>query len=251
MSPPVRRWLWGAATAAGLAAAAALSVALGLVAGIPLFDGLAPPPLYRWVNPPAPLRGENLPPDGLAQALPLAAGATPAQDVATEDGQVLLALPDAAFAPEPGQAWVSITVRPVDPTRAPRTPPGTVVQGNAYRIDLTYEPSGSPATATAAFGVQLAYPVDATRVAYNGGSGWQLLPTVQEPAAQEVFGRGATASGWYAAVLTGVPPAAPSRVPPWAYAAAGAALLLAAVPALSRRRASPREPPPAPPAAVD
>jgi len=43
-------WAWGPAAGALLVVAACGTVALGLLAGVPLFDGLAPPPAYRWVR---------------------------------------------------------------------------------------------------------------------------------------------------------------------------------------------------------
>ncbi|HWD08505.1 MAG TPA: hypothetical protein VHA57_05350 [Actinomycetota bacterium] len=211
-------------------------MALGLLPGIPLFDGLAPPPLYRWVHPPAPLAPENTPPDSLSAGVPLTPGGSPAKDVVTGDGQVLVQLPQGVFATMPGQTSVRIEITPVNPATVPALPPRITVQGNVYRITTAYEPSGATATAVSPFGVQLRYPVDATMVAYNPGNGWQLLSTIPESAYLEVLGQGVTGSGLFAAVLTGVAPVKPARVPSWAFAATGVALVLAGLPALLARR---------------
>ncbi|MGH2718022.1 MAG: hypothetical protein ACRDJU_05540 [Actinomycetota bacterium] len=209
-------------------------MALGLVAGVPLFDGLTPPPLYRWVDPPAPLAPENNAPNSQAQVVPLPVAT--AANVGTFDGQVAVQLPAGAFAPAPGQTGVRVDLEPVGPGGVPRPPPGQSVQGNVYRVAVTYEPSGQTATALSPFNVQLRYPVQATKVAYNAGNGWQLLNTISEPASQELLGTGVRGSGLVAAVLTGVAPVKPARVPSWAFLAIGAALVLVALPTLVGRR---------------
>lgn len=211
-------------------------MALGLIPGIPLFDGLAPPPLYRWVNPPAPLRSENKAPNSQTELVPLMAAGSQSEAVGTEDGQVLVQLPLGAFPAAAGQTSVRIAITPVDPAAAPALPAGETVQGNVYRIDAAYEPSGETATALSPFSVTLAYPVDATKVVYNPGTGWQVLTTQPLSASLELFGEGATGPGLYAAVLTGVAPVKPARVPSWVFAAVGVALVLVAVPTLLGRR---------------
>jgi hypothetical protein len=230
------RWFWGAGLAAGLVGAACLSVALGLLPGIPLFDGLAPPPLYRWVNPPPVLSGENLPPSSATVSVALSPSGSEAGEGGTDDGQVYLTVPAGAFPPQPGQSAVSITVRPADPTAVPAPPPGVVIQGNAYRIDAVYVPSGTTATAVQQVLVQLAYPVDATQVILNPGSGWQFPETIPESASLQLEAP-TMQFGIFAAALTGVAPTRPPRLPPWAYGVAGLALIVAAVPTLIRRRA--------------
>lgn len=232
----MRRWGWGAAGSAGLVAAACASVALGLVPGIPLFDGLAPPPLYRWVNPPAPLRGENVAPAPVTATFPLSAAGSPDETVLTPDGQAQLLMPAGAIPPAAGQGDVSIAISPLDPAQVPATPPGFAIQGNAYRIDVRYEPSGATATAVMPVQVQLAYPVDGTQVILDAGSGWQVLPDRVLEAAYLEVAASTTTFGTFAVALTGVAPERPSRIPPWVYAIAGIALLAAAAPVFARRQ---------------
>lgn len=233
-----RAWLMGVGLAVVLPAAAVLSVATGLVAGIPLFDGLAPPAAYRWVDPPPQLKSLNKPPSSLEQSVPLTASGTASTTIETEDGQVEIALPDGAFAPSAGQTGVSLRIRPLGAGDAPAPPPGELIQGNAYRIDAAYQPSGATATAAQAVEVVLRYPVDATQVLAYGPRGWQAVPTILESALLSVAAQ-TTSFGLFAAVTTGVPPAKPGRVPAWAYAAAGLALLAAAAPTVLRKRAPP------------
>lgn len=245
--PGKRRWWSGVAAGVILATAACASVASGLVAGVPLFDGLAPPPLYRWVVPPAVLRAENRAPSSASGTVSLEAGGSPSQDVATEDGQVDVQLPEGAFGPAPGQSAVRISVAPVDPAAAPALPPGESFQGNVYRIGATYVPSGETATVLSPFRVELRFPVDATKVVYNPGNGWQVLGTIPEPSALALIGSGATGPGLFAAVLIGVPPAKPAQVPAWVFLAVGVALVLVAVPTVvGRRRVRAATSPPAP-----
>lgn len=229
-----RAWLIGVGTAAALTGAAVFSVAAGLVAGVPLFDGLAPPPAYRWVVPPPPLRGSNRAPSSAVLVLPLTPSGTASTTLGTGDGQVQISLPDGAFAASAGQTGVELRIRPLPVSAAPPPPPGVLLQGNAYRVDAAYQPSGVTASAAQPVEVVLRYPVDATQVLRYGPQGWQDVPTILESAMLSVAARTST-FGLFAAVATGVPPARPGRVPPWAYAAAGLALLAAAGPTVLRR----------------
>lgn len=236
-------WLIGVGLAVALSAAAGMSVAAGLVAGIPLFDGLAPPAAYRWVDPPPPLRGSNQAPSSAVLSLPLTPSGTASTTLGTGDGQVQISLPEGAFAAAPGQTGVELRIRPLAASAAPPPPPGVLIQGNAYRVDAAYQPSGVTASAAQPVEIVLRYPVDATQVLQYAPQGWQGVPTILESAMLSVAAQ-TTTFGLFAAVTTGVPPARPGRVPPWAYAAAGLALLAAAGPTLVRRRAAGADPPP-------
>lgn len=236
---PARRGLrghraWGVLAGLTLAAAACFSAAMGVRPGLPLLDGLAPPPPYRWVNPPTELRRDNKAPSSLSTNVDLAASGTPAALLATSDGQVELDLAAGAFAARAGQTSVQVSVQPLDPASVLPPPAGLALQGNAYRIDATYQPAGTPATPTASVDVALRYPVDATQALLLSGGAWQLLATTPESSAETVVGH-ATGLGVFAAGLAGGAPAKPKRTPAWAYAAAGLALLAAGIPLLRRR----------------
>jgi hypothetical protein len=230
-----RTWRWGPAAGALLVVAACGSVALGLLTGVPLFDGLAPPPAYRWVHPPSELRAGNKPPSSAAATVPLTDAGSAAAIVSTPDGQAQVSIPAGAFPPAPGQNALGAAIQPLDPAQVPPPPAGTAIQGNAYRISVVYVPSGATATAVQPVDVTLRYPVDATQMILLSGSAWQVLPTTLESAALAVDAA-TTQFGVFAAASTGVTPSRPRRTPAWAYAAAGAALLAAGIPTLAARR---------------
>lgn len=240
------RWrsrVWGLAAGVLLVVAGCGSVALGLLAGIPVFDGLAPPTAYRWVHPPPELRAGNRAPASVSATVPLTDSGSAAAFVSTPDDQVQVSIPAGALPPAAGQNALEVDVQPLDPARVPAPPPGTAIQGNAYRITVADVPSGATATAVQPVDVTLRYPVDATGVILLTDAGWQALPTTLESAALAVDAT-TTRFGIFTAAGTGVT-SRPRRTPAWAYAAAGAALLAAGIPTLVARR-RPQPPAPAP-----
>jgi len=238
-----RSRVWGLAAGILLVVAACGSVALGLLAGIPVFDGLAPPPAYRWVRPPSELRAGNRAPASVSATVPLTGAGSAAAVVSTPDDQVRLTIPAGAFPPAAGQNTVQVNIQPLGPAQVPAPPAGTSIAGNAYRITVAYVASGATATAVQPVDVTLRYPVDATSVILSAGAGWQALPTTLESAALAVDAT-TTRFGIFAAAGT-VTQSRPRRTPAWAYAAAGAALLAAGIPTLmARRRPRPPQPPP-------
>ena len=228
-------WIWGAAAGALLVVAACATVALGLLAGVPLFDGLAPPPAYRWVRPPPELRTGNKAAASASATVALTDAGSAAAVVSTADDQAQVILPAGAFPPAAGQTGLGIAIQPLDPVQVPVPPAGTAIQGNPYRITVAYVPGGATATAVQPVDVTLRYPVDATQMILLNGSTWRLLPTTLESAALAVEAT-TTQFGVFAAVSTEVTPARPRRIPAWAYAAAGVALFAAGLPTLASRR---------------
>jgi hypothetical protein len=225
----------GPAAGALLVVAACATVALGLRAGVPLFDGLAPPPAYRWVRPPPELRSANLAPASASATVPFTDAGSAAAVVSTADDQAQVSLPAGAFPPVAGQTGLGVAIQPLDPVQVPAPPAGTAIEGNPYRITVAYVPSGATATAVQPVDVMLRYPVDATQMILFTGSTWRLLPTTLESAALAIDAT-TTQFGVFAAASTEVTPARPRRIPAWAYAAAGVALFAAGVPTLASRR---------------
>jgi hypothetical protein len=234
MAPGPRSKVLGPIAGALLVVATCISAALGLLPGAPLLDGLAPPPAYRWVDPPPELRGSNQTPAALGASVTLTASGSQAADLATGDEQVQLELPAGAFPPAPEQVALSVTVQPLDPAGLPPPPAGIAIQGNAYRIAVTYVPSGATATAVQPVDVILRYPVDATRVILLAGGQWQFLAATLQSAALSIAATTRELGVFAAADAAGS--SRPARTPGWAYAAAGLALLAAAVPTLLRRK---------------
>src|SRR5438105_3280412 len=234
MATRQRSRVWGLAAGILLVVAACGSAALGVLVGIPVFDGLAPPPAYRWVRPPSELRAGNRAPASVSATVPLTGTGSAAALVSTPDDQVQVSIPAGAFPPAAGQNALEVDVQPLDPARVPAPPAGTAIQGNAYRITVAGVPSGATVTAVQPVDVTLRYPVDATSVILLTDAGWQALPTTLESAALAVDAT-TTRFGIFAAAGAGVT-SRPRRTPAWAYAAAGAALLAAGIPTLLARR---------------
>ena len=109
----------------------------------PLFDGFAPPSPYHWVNPPPALRSGNVTPKPTVLSVALGPDGSPATSVTSDDGQLSLNLPARAIPAAPGQTTATFTVTPVDAaTLGPL--PDLFADGNAYRLELAYDPSGEP-----------------------------------------------------------------------------------------------------------
>src|SRR5437588_11058730 len=157
-------WVWGPAAGTLLVVAACGSIALGLLAGVPLFDGLAPPPAYRWVRPPPELRRANLAPASASATVALTDAGSAAAVVSSADDQAQVSLPAGAFPPAAGQTGLGVAIQPLDPVQVPAPPAGIAMQGNPYRITVAYVPSGTTATAVQPVDVTLRYPVDATQM---------------------------------------------------------------------------------------
>src|SRR5260370_13566848 len=94
-----RSRVWGLAAGILLVVAACGSVALGLLAGIPVFDGLAPPPAYRWVRPPSELRAGNRAPASVSATVPLTETGSASALVSTPDDQLQVPNPARALPP--------------------------------------------------------------------------------------------------------------------------------------------------------
>ncbi len=216
-----------------------VSLWLGLVPVRPLLDGLAPPPRYRWVQPPPELEEGNLPPQMGAGTLALRQTGSEAASIATLDGQAVLILPVNAVLPSEGQTETKITITPVDPAELPPPPRGTTIQGNAYRIEATYQPSGTPVSLGRPVGLVLRYPIDATMLLLVSNGGWREVAASLASGTLSIHTE-ITALGTFA-------PAAPKQsrrpsasTPPWAYLAAGAALAAAVALSLGGKRRTSR-----------
>src|SRR4051794_26928720 len=205
----------------------------------PLFDGFAGPPPYHWVNPPKELVAGNQKPESASKTIPLGPNGPAAPDVSTSDSQVLLSLPDGAIAPHPPDTAVVVRIDPLDPATLVPTPAPYHVDGNAYRVGLTYTPSNAPVTAVAKQGsLLLRYPSAANTMLFSPDvQAWQPLQTVPSPGNLTVLGQ-FNQNGYYEAALNGTSPAKKSKgVNPLVVAAeiVGALVVVAIVVSLFRR----------------
>jgi hypothetical protein len=127
-----------------------------------------PPPEFKAGNPPA-LSGK--------QDLDLGPSGPNQMEAATDDAQVLLTFTKAAVPPHPGDTGLTVAIQPLDPkTLSP--PPSTVrVDGNAYKLLMTYRPSGDPVPGLTQPGnMFLSYPTSADRIVFSpDGKAWQQI----------------------------------------------------------------------------
>ncbi len=146
---------------------------------LPLFDGLAPPPPYRWVEPPPETAAGNQQPASADREAPLGPEGSPYLNVTPEDGQAVVVLEAGAVAPKPPETAVRVTVTPHAPGTLADLPDGLTPAGNAYQIVVTYQPSVAPVPelrATPASSVALTAAGLSDVMLYSpGGKGWTRL----------------------------------------------------------------------------
>jgi len=135
----------GAALCLAYLAGAVVSGSLGPASRRPILDGLAPPPLYRWVSPPPALASTNKPPSAGRStiALDLSKGSA-ATVFSTRDFQASLALGQGAIAPHGQDTQVQLVMTPLAPKPEATLPAGVQIAGNVIEVTATYEPSGVP-----------------------------------------------------------------------------------------------------------
>jgi hypothetical protein len=116
---------------------------------LPLFDGLAPPPPYRWVTPPPEVASGNQQPTSAEREAQLGPEGSPFLSVTPEDGQAIVVMDDGAVPPNPPDApnppatTVRVGLTPHDPGTLADLPDGLTAASNAYRVVITYQPSGT------------------------------------------------------------------------------------------------------------
>ncbi|MEA2827936.1 MAG: hypothetical protein QOG43_2375 [Actinomycetota bacterium] len=112
----------------------------------PLFDGLAPPVAYHWVNPPRANARDNVAPSAASRDVPLAVDGSPFVNVTPDDAQAIVLLEPRAVAPRPPDTALTVAVTPLDVLALGRLPRDMTPQSNAYQVTITYQPSGEPVT---------------------------------------------------------------------------------------------------------
>jgi hypothetical protein len=220
-----------------LAGAAYVFTALLLQASghpvLPLFDGLGPPPPYRWVSPPPDSAAPNEPPlPGIGEVL---LTRRPQNfTVSTEDGQGVLAGRSNAFLRQPRQRAVLVNITPLDPAGLGPPPAGLIFDGNAYQFEATYASSGEEAALDSEVQVILRYPRHATVLLKSTGSRWERMKSFPIRTALQIFVETRELGTFVAARP---PPAEQRSILPWiAFSGAGAAVIAAAVVLYLRRR---------------
>jgi hypothetical protein len=170
---------------------------------VPLFDGLTPPPPYRWVKPP-PGNGTNVKPQATGASLRLAEGGSVLDQPTGVNGQVVLNLPERAVPGRPAETAVTISFTPLDPHHLGDLPAGFVADGNAYRIRMRYGRSGADVGDMAVAGnVILSTPEPASVLLFSAdGDRWDVIPT-QRVGGPDAVGGPFYRPGHYVAALPG------------------------------------------------
>ena len=147
------RWGWaGAGLALLYVVVAALTAQLSSRPVLPLFDGFAPPTPYAWVNPPPERAGDNVAPKTVERDLPLGSDGVAASNATTDDAQAIVGLDKGSVPAQPPDTGVKVRIIPGDAGALGPVPAGLRVVSNAYRVELTYLPSGTPLTRLAVKG---------------------------------------------------------------------------------------------------
>jgi hypothetical protein len=230
-----RQLAWGFGAIALYLAAALVSFRGGLLPARPLYDGIAPPQPYRWVNPPPELASGNLAPESGSGEVPLTKKGSDAVSVATADRQASLVFAPNAVTPRAGEKKVRVLIDPLDPATLGRAPKGLEYDGNAYRFEASYARSGEPiALAGPPLTVVLRYALGATELFRREGNVWVTVKTLSGGGPLEIAGD-TTALGTFVAAGPPLTDSGGSRVWDVVAAAAGLVVVIAGV-LFARRR---------------
>jgi hypothetical protein len=161
---------------------AAVVVATGVTAGHPvrpLFDGAGTNTPYQWVKPPWYVGSANVKPTAGHTDITFVNGVSPLIGVNSPDAQVILNLPAGALPSHAGDTAVRASFTPLDPAKLAKPPGDMRADGNGYRVDMTYQPSGAPVPTTITSGnVVMVVPDEAEKMLFSvDGKSWDELPT--------------------------------------------------------------------------
>jgi hypothetical protein len=161
---------------------AVVVVATGLTGGHPvrpLLDGAGATTPYKWVKPPWYVGSANIKPTPSQTDITFDNGTSPLTGVNSADSQIILNLPRGAIPPHAGDTGVRAAFTPLDPRKLAKPPSGMRADGNAYRVEMTYQPSGAPVPTTAQSGnVIMIVPDEAEKMLFSlDGKSWDELPT--------------------------------------------------------------------------
>ncbi len=145
----------------------------------PLFDAIGGSTPYKWVKPPWYVGSTNIKPGPSSTDIAFENGTSPLIGVNSEDAQIILNLPQGALPARDGDTAVRVSFTPLDPKKLAEPPGGMRPDGNAYRVEMTYQPSGQPVGQTATSGnVIMVVPDEAQKMLFSlDGKSWDELPT--------------------------------------------------------------------------
>lgn len=206
----------------------------------PLFEGIGPAPPYRWVDPPREFAVGNVPPTGARRELTLGERGSGLSSLASGDAQVVVNLPEGAVPPKEDDTIAAVTFDPLSPKDLAPPPAGLVAAGNAYRITISYGPSGQAVDSVVKAGnIVMALPHPGVTLLWStDGKQWERLAT-QAVGAPTTLGTRFVRSGYYLGASTPIPPrvgkSETTKVVALIGIIAGLALALGFLPMLFRR----------------
>lgn len=101
---------------------------------------------YHFVDPPPAFTAGNVGPTDYATSIAMGAKGTQPAKFATADGQLEITMAADAIPAGHGATSISVRVTPLAPRHLAAPPDGLRADGNAYQVDMTYEPSGVSVT---------------------------------------------------------------------------------------------------------
>jgi hypothetical protein len=152
-----------------------------------LYEGDAPPPPYRWVQPPPNLSGDNEAPLPGAGTVMLAPTGSRPGSTTTGDGQASIVFPEGSIAPRAGESRVEVRVTPLSPATLGPPPQGLRFHGNAYRVEAFYATSRDPVALSRPATMVVRYPVHATELLRLAGGTWTNLRGQTVPETLQIF----------------------------------------------------------------
>jgi hypothetical protein len=174
-----RRWR-GGLLLVGLYAA--VVIVTGITSGHPvrpLLDGAGGQAPYRWVKPPWYATATNIKPKASSTEITFENGVSPLIGVNSDDAQIILNLPQGALPAHDSDTAVRASFTPLDPKKLGKPPDPTRPNGNAYKVEMTYQPSGAPVPQTTTSGnVIMVVPDEAETMLFSlDGKSWDELPS--------------------------------------------------------------------------
>ncbi len=139
----------------------------------PLYDSIGPPLPYNWVKPPSGFKNKK--PKPKSQSVDIGSKGSVGANLATDDGQAVLILPEGSFAKHGGDTSIRFRFVPLDPLKVHPPPKSPSPQGNAYAMTAKYQPSGADAVPARSITILLRYPSVATTILRLDGSAWTPL----------------------------------------------------------------------------
>lgn len=245
--PTIRSSLiWGALVAALYVTVALVSNGSGLQPVRPVFDGLAPPQPYRWVNPPRAFASDNQPPTDRMLVTPLSEVENQPLTVATDDGQAIVTFQEGSIPPKDGETSVDVVVTALDPASLGEPPKRFELEGNAYKFEATYSQSHEQVTPSKPVTIVIRFPADATKMLKNDAGVWTKVASDYAGASRQLFAVTSDVGTFAAAVdksATAPPTPTPKKeLPSWVYVVVALGLAVGVAFIMRRRKAKPAPP---------